>query len=317
MEVTFIWENWLLLAWIAPLAWGLGSLVDVFMIEQRVYRDPVQATVISSMVVSVPFLTLAFPSLDPTSLGVWVCILAMLGGISYLLMLLFYYKAMFTVNDAAHAESFLNLEVLFVPVLAFILLGEHLRGEHYLGIALASLGVLILNSRETRYFLSHSRLTGLLLVSVFASSCSLVIQDHVFTLTSYWNGIAFYAIGMLVGALIMVAFHGSQNIAKTFWRFRKPILAAELFTLVATFTELRAVDLSPSASLVAVIATSAPIMIMLVSLLAWSGLRFVPKFSPGLLSALRDQFDAAPAKLVANGLIIGGVYVISASALSR
>ena len=280
MEGANIWENWLLLAWVAPLAWGLGSLVDVLMIEQRVYRDPIQATVISSLVVSLPFLTFAAPSLEFSELGMQACALAMLGGISYLMMLLFYYKAMFTVNDAAHAESFLNLEVLFVPILAFILFSEQLRGEHYLGIGLASLGVLILNSREGKYFLSHSRLTGLLLASVFASSCSLVIQDQVFALTSYWNGMAFYALGMLTGAGAMVVIHGSQDIGKTFWRFRKPILAAELFTLVATFTELRAVDLSPSASLVAVIATTAPLMIMLVSLLAWGLLRLLPRYSP-------------------------------------
>ena len=126
MEGAIFWENWLLLAWVAPLAWGLGSLVDVLMIEQRVYRDPIQATVISSMVVSVPFLTFALPSTDFTGLELRACALAILGGTSYLLMLLFYYKAMFTVNDAAHAESFLNLEVLFVPILAFILFSEQL-----------------------------------------------------------------------------------------------------------------------------------------------------------------------------------------------
>ena len=315
MESAFFWHNWLLLAWFAPLVWGLGSLVDVLMIEQRVYRDPVQATVISSMVVSIPFLTFALPSLEFADLSMTAAMLAMLGGISYLMMLLFYYKAMFTVNDAAHAESFLNLEVLFVPLLAFLLLGEQLSGEHYLGIGLAALGVLILNGREGQYFFQHSRLTGILLVSVFASSCSLVIQDHVFTLTSYWNGIAFYAIGMLLGTAIMVLCHGSQDIGKTFWRFRKPILAAELFTLVATFTELRAIDLSPSAALVAVIATSAPLMIMLISLIVWAILRLMPSSRENLLQAFREQFDAAPTKLTANLLIIGGVYVISASAL--
>ncbi len=114
----------------------------------------------------------------------------------------------------------------------------------------------------------------------------------------------------------MVLIHGSQDIGKTFWRYRKPILAAELFTLVATFTELRAVDLSPSASLVAVIATAAPLMIMLVSLLAWGALCLIPQHPKNIRRAFREQFEAAPAKLFANGLIIGGIYVISTSASS-
>ena len=89
MGVGFIWDNWLLLAWAAPLAWGLGSLVDVFMIEQRVYRGAVQATVVSSMVVSLPFLIFAFPEFDRNTISPFVFMLAMLGGLNYLGMLLF------------------------------------------------------------------------------------------------------------------------------------------------------------------------------------------------------------------------------------
>ena len=198
-----------------------------------------------------------------------------------------------------------------------MLLGERLQLEHYVGIGLATLGVFVLSAREGRTMMRHSRLSIILIASVIASSLSLVIQDYVFTLTSYWNGITGYACGILFGAFVMTFICGKQEVIPTFKRCWKPILAAELFTLCATFTELRAVDLSPSASLVVVIATSIPMMIMLVSFLVWVAMRMLPNVETGMLLALREQFVAAPVKLLGNALIIGGIYIITASVLSH
>ncbi len=61
MEGAFLWNNWLLLAWAAPLAWGLGSLVDVLMIEQRVYRrsDSGNSNLVTGRLCAVPDIRIA------------------------------------------------------------------------------------------------------------------------------------------------------------------------------------------------------------------------------------------------------------------
>ena len=299
-----------------PLAWAVAAIVDVFIIDRGVYRNPNQAAAISGMVVAIPFSLIALSAWDPASLDSTSVVLGLGGGLCDLLMLWFYYKALFTTNDVTHAETFFNLEVLFIPMLAFIFIGEQLSSENFLGVGLAVIGVLILNRCAERYTSRGARMAGYLLAAVLASSSSLVIQDMVFARTSYWNGIGNYAIGIMLGVLLLARCYGPLRGVKTFWRNHGVILAAEVFTLIATFTSLRAIDLSPSVSLVAVIESTRPMLIMLACLLGWAVLRQIRLCGAEEIQALRDQFDVAPAKLAANGFIIGGVYIVSSTALT-
>ena len=313
--LNIVWNHWLALAWVAPAAWAAAAIVDVFIIDRGVYRDPLQATAISGTIVALPFLLLALPMMEPAGLDVTTFAMALAGGICDILMLLFYYKAMFTTNDVAHAETFFNLEVLFIPLLAFAFVGEHLGALNYVGVGLAALGVVILNGSAGRYFSRHARLTAFLLAAVLASSAGIVIQDLVFARTGYWNGLVGYAFGILLGVIPLVRYSGLRDSFAAFRRNRGVILGAEAFTLVASFAGLRAIDLSPSASLVAVIESTRPLLIMLACLFAWLMLNRIRRCPADAIEALRAQFEAAPGKLAANGLIIGGVYVVSLSAL--
>lgn len=316
MDGLLLWNHWLVVAWIAPAAWALAAIIDVLLIEQRTYRNATQAAAISGMVVGLPILSVALPATELTGLEVDTALLAAAGGLCNILMLLFYYKAMFIANDAAHTETFLNLEVLVIPLLAFVFLGDQLSTANYAGVGLAAVGVLILNNPRWRYLVGRARLTAFLFAAVLASSASLVIEDAVFTQTSFWNGLACYGFGVLFGALLLAQRCGPHNVVITFARHKKAILTAELFTLIATSAGLRAIDLSPSVSLVAVIESTRPVLIMIACLGCWMLLRRIRSCSSDVTHALREQFDTAPTKLVANGFIIAGVYVVSMVATS-
>ena len=306
-----VWNHWLLFAWIVPSAWALAAVIDVFLIDRAIYENPLQATAISGFVVALPLILITLPIADWRSVNVEAASLGLASGVCYGLHLLFYYKAMFTVNDAAHTETFLNTEVLIIPVLAFLLLGESLTTGSYLGIALSALGVVILNRIAKGYLLSHRRMTRCLIIAVLASSMGFILQDMLFQSADYTTGLGCYAFGLLLTVAPLAAYSGPTKLSLVFSRYAIIIVSAEVFTLVATTASLRAIDTGPSVSLVAVIESARPLLIMLLCFALWTVLRGINQFNANSIASLQQQFHAAPEKLIACGLIAGGVFFAS------
>ena len=206
----------------------------------------------------------------------------------------------------------MNTEVVFVPVLAFIVLGERLSEPHYLGIILAGFGVLTLNWGSRR-IVGHRRLSLFLAFAVLGSSMGFIIQDVLFDLTDYSSALVWYAFGLLLGVTPMIVLHGVGSLGRRFKRYVTPILIAECFTLIATAASTRAIDLGPSVSLVALIESARPLLIMLLCFFAWTWMIRGEKVSVDTVHALREQFSASLNKIFACTLIAGGVFFASAS----
>jgi len=304
-------EGWLLFAWIVPVAWGIAALIDVLMIEWDIYQSPAQATSISGIVVAVPLLLVlapvaSFEDLDSTSVFVGVC-----SGFCYALHLSYFYKALFTANDAAHTEAFMNTEVVIVPVLAFVFLGESLNGTSYLSIFLAGTGIVVLNRDSQEMVAKHRRLTRLLAIAVIVSSVGFILQDILFDLTSYRAALFCYAIGLLIGITPFILQQGAVNTGSRLLQYFGLIFIAELFAVIATLSSMRAIALAPALSLVAVIETFRPLVIMAICLLAWLVIRQCKNRYEGTEKALRAQISGSGRKLFACVLIGGGVFFAS------
>lgn len=304
-------DGWLVFAWMVPAAWGIAALIDVLMVEWEIYQSAEQATVISGLVVAVPLLLILIPGSNPESLKFGAAATGICCGILYALHLRYFYKALFTVNDAAHTEAFMNTEVVFVPVLAFIFLGESLNDAGYLSIILAGAGVVVLNWESQRVVTRQKRLVLLLAVAVVVSSVGFILQDILFTLTSYRSGLIFYAIGVVVGIAPGLLHQGVTPVCGRLFRYLKLIAFAELFAVIATLASMRAIATAPSVSLVAVIETFRPIVIMIVCAVAWCVMRRMSNGCDGTIVALREQFSGSFRKLFACALISSGVFFAS------
>lgn len=304
-------DHWLLYAWIVPIAWGLAAVIDVLLIEWDIYENPLQASAISGFVVAFPLLLLFLPHANLQSLNATVVVVGLLSGVCYALHLLFYYQAMFTANDAAHAETFMNTEVVFVPVLAFIVLGERFADTNYLSIGLAGLGAIVMSWSARCHVIAHARLTRFLVCAVFASSAGFIVEDILFDLTDYSTGVVCFSIGLLLGIAPSLVQQGVGRTGSTLFRNFRLIFCAEIFALVASAAQMRAIEKSHSVSLVAVIESARPLLIMLMCLAAWVLVRNYRRSDNGTIAALREQFSAGAHKLTACALIAGGVYIAS------
>ena len=136
-------DNWIFMSLFATGAWALSCVIDVCFVSNGVYRKASDGPAIAGLFCIVP-MVVSSSTLDWTNVNWTVVCVGMLSGIVFLLHIYFYFKALFSLNDAVNAEIFNTLCVLFVPVLAFVLLGERLAWPNYMAIALAVLGIFVL-----------------------------------------------------------------------------------------------------------------------------------------------------------------------------
>lgn len=306
-------DNWILMSLFATGAWALSCVIDVCFVSNGVYRKASDGPAIAGLFCIVPLLV-SSSSLDWINVNWAIVCVGTLSGAAFLLHIHFYFKALFSLNDAVNAEIFNTLCVLFVPVLAFVLLGERLAWPNYVAIALAVLGILVL----IRFQLSRLPIVvvGYLIASVVAVSVMMVMQAWVLQYTNYATAVWLFSSSAFVTVILVfgVPSRRRRRIGKMCRRFGGIFVVVQLLELGAVLGSQRATDLGPSVSLVALIECSLPIFVMVFSgLFAVVAHRWMPVRSLALRSVLSLQTVAAPSKVASMFLIVFAIFVARAS----
>src|SRR4030043_386404 len=93
-----IWNNWLLIAFIAPFLWALVNLIDVYFAKEG-YRDAYDGAIVSGFFQVIPWLLVPFIGLSIP--GINIIMLAILAGLFFCASMFFYFKAIFTTGDVS------------------------------------------------------------------------------------------------------------------------------------------------------------------------------------------------------------------------
>ena len=311
MEILPLWDNWLLMAWVVPLGMAVSGVIDVLLVGRRVFRNAHQAAAICGLLSVVPLLLAPLWRDAALSADALTIVIALFSGAIYASHLLFYFKALFAANDVAHAEAFLSLAVLVVPVLSFVVCGEQLAAAHYVGIAIATAGVAVLTCSSGRRMLLKKSVTGLLTAAVLCVSVSLVLEDIVFQRCDYWTGSFWFAAGGALCAMYCSWHSGWRQVLRTMQANKSALFWSNATALLALVASLRATDLSNSVSLVIVIESATPIMIMALSLTLLGAAHVLRSLSPAVRAALCEQLTDAPVKIGSMSLILIGVMLVS------
>lgn len=310
-----IWNNWLLIAFIAPFLWALVNIIDVYFVES-VYEDEYDGAMISGMFQIVPWFLVPLGVIPFTFPGMEAGLLAFLGGSAFLLSFFFYFRALFSRNDVAMIQVLWNLSVPLVPFLAWLLLGERLDAVHYAGIALAFLGAVLLSldsNIRSNGFVATARIMAL---AVFFLSLSMVIEERAYTLAGdFWSVFLLFSAGATVSgiSLSLLDAKGSleriRHISGLSRKYFLVFLSAETLALFGTLTSQRAIDLSPSVSFVAVIESLVPAFVIAVSF--FLSIVLLAKNQELARKLYADQLVGLRMKVVALVIIVYGIYLIS------
>ena len=302
-------DHWLLFALAASSLWAIGCVADVCLIGKRIYRQPSDGAVISGVFCIIPVILLlprAGEVLPPPEAAA----ASAAAGVCYFLHVYFQFRAMHIMNDACNAEIFNTLSVLFVPALAFGLLGERLAPVHYAAIGLAFVGSLLLLSRQIARV--RRRALCCLLASVLCASLAMVLQARSFVAASYAGGVLVFSLAVLaISAAVACSSAGRRRrFRELSSRYAWLFVGLGLLELGAVFASQRATDMAPSVSFVALAECALPIFIVLFSAAACGAIRLRAGASLRIRTALADQSSHLPAKLTSLGLIALAIVVV-------
>ncbi len=309
-------ESWLLLALLAAGFWAMSCVVDVCLVGGRIIGSPLEGAIITGLFSVIPlgFLvsasTLTSESVDWNVTSIAPIGTAALAGVCYFLHVYFNFRALFTVNDASNAEIFNNLTVLFVPLLAFVLLGERLNPVYYLALGLALCGILTLLRGQIRKI--GSNVMAYLLASVICMSLAMVLQASALSHLNYSQAVIAFSSATFIAATTLVAFDRERRtrIIRLCRRAGVFIAGVELLDIAAVLISQRSTSIAPSVTLVAVAECALPVFIMALSGLYVAGSGFWKFASISVHNSIAIQTDGWAAKVISISLIAGAIAVM-------
>ncbi len=307
--------DWLLVALIAPVLWAFVSVIDNFFVES-VYKDELDGIVISAIFQLIPWLLvplgiLQFSSFESTS--VW----AIGSGFFFLASLFQYFRSLFLVNDSALMQILWSLSVPLVPFFAFFFVDETLSLSHYLGIAVAFVGVLIFNfdiepgagKRLRRVAIPMAWAVVCMALSMVFGKKAFIVSSNIET-----NFLLFCLGGVFI--LLLVPLFDRMTLVKRLTQTRDLMRGhfivfslAEGLSVMATFSSQWAIKLAPAISFVALIESLTPVFVVLVSI---GVILFIRFFGNRTLEKIyREQIVHMRVKILATVIIATGVFLIS------
>lgn len=307
--------DWLLIALIAPVLWAFVSVIDNFFVES-VYKDELDGIVISALFQLAPWLLvplgiLQFSFFESTS--VW----AIGSGFFFLASLFQYFRSLFLVNDSALMQILWSLSVPLVPFFAFFFVNETLSLSHYLGIAVAFVGVLIFNfdiepgagKRLRRVAIPMAWAVVCMALSMVFGKKAFIVSSNIET-----NFLLFCLGGVFI--LLLVPLFDRMTLVKRFTQTRDLMRGhfivfslAEGLSVMATFSSQWAIKLAPAISFVALIESLTPVFVVLVSIGVILSIRFFGNHT--LEKIYREQIVHMRVKILATVIIATGVFLIS------
>lgn len=314
--VENLWSNWLYVALCAPFFFALVNILDIYFVDS-VYEDEWDGVLIASFFQALPWLFVPLGIISLQAISPEAFWLAFLAGGMLILSYFFYFKALFISNDAVIVSAVWNLGIPLVPFFAWFIVSEKLQFIHYVGIALAFIGVSVFTLNKKIKERKLSSVLKAMLGAVIFFSLSLVIQKRVYEEIGddFWTGFLLFSLGATLIGFVLSSFDRKpfkermSHVFKLSNKYFIIFILAECANLIGLLFSQRAVDLSPSVSFVEAIGSLAPIYVMLISfILAFTFHLFSRKAAKKMYE---EQLIGFRTKVVACIVIAVGIYLIS------
>lgn len=265
---------WLLYAFLAPAFYAIAEILDEFLVNKKF--NHLFTVVFYTSLFNLIFIPILFAFSPPTlpPLHTLPIFLGLgLAGIAYLYP---YYRGLQS-DDTSVATSFFAIGRLFVPVLAFLIVGEVLDLQQYFGIGLIIVSVVALGLHHSRKRFRFSKALWYIGWAAF-----ILAFEGVFLKLLFVQGVSVStAVGgeAIIGLIIGISLLGLQRVRSDviatiplFIKLSPLFLLEELFTFIGQVTESSAISLT-SLSIVKGLTMTAPFFLVAY---AWIGRGIFP-----------------------------------------
>lgn len=222
---------WVVLTIVAAMMWALGNIIDKFVIF-KYFQNPYLAVSFNSLFCFIASIVIFF-SVGITIPEFNILLLAILVGVLYSFVNLFYFKSLF-VEEVSRVIPMFTLVPLFVLLLAIFVLNEIFTLPIYVGIVLLVIGAFAISWErgETKFKLSKSFWFMLIADIIFAIPIlGLKYELSYMTPESalFWAGI-----GMLITLPFFLAF-SYKRLKDVYKKQPKSILYISISSVILIF----------------------------------------------------------------------------------
>src|SRR3989344_948631 len=265
---------WIIFALLEPFFHGFANVIDNHF-TNNLFKKTTTLVFFASFtnILFLPIIFLLdFPSFITPSQIPFFIILG-LTGIGYLYP---YYKALQN-DDTSIVVSLFSLGKIFVPLLAFLLVGEILAISQYIGFFVVILSATLLTLNGKQKFRLNNSFFWMILCTLIISF-EVVIYKYIFNIMSWGTGFTWATLFSFMFALPLIFIKKTRNgifsQVKTFKNNFKLFAFEEFLTFSGSAASTFAISLT-SVTLVSAVTSFQPIVVLLYALTLG---RFFPKF---------------------------------------
>ncbi len=266
---------WLIYAFLSPLFYAVAEIFDNFLVNHKFKRHPFILVFFTSLF-NLIFVPLLFffdrPEIPPIS-TLPIFILLGFASVGYLYP---YYRGLQS-DDTSIVISFFAIGRIFVPILAFLVVGEILNVIQYVGIALVILSVFALGLHHSKKQFKFSKAIWYIGLAAFLLACEGVLMKLLFergvTVSTALGGESIIALLMGMSLLLLPKLRREiKSALPDFLKLSPLFLLEEFFTFLGFAAEGYAISLT-SVSVVKGITMASPFFLIVY---AWLGQGIFP-----------------------------------------
>jgi len=189
--------SWVLFSILAVIVWAVVNTIDKYILTKLIKKPiiPVIFVGVIGLIGSVfVYFIRGFSELSYVNIG-----LAIVAGIFYILMTIFYFKAV-KIEEISRVIPLFHLTPLFVLILALIFLGEIFTPIKYLGIFLLMIGAILISSKWPLK-INFGRAFWFMVLSSFTLSINAVITKYLLNFADFWTIFSYIRIGTFIAVI--------------------------------------------------------------------------------------------------------------------
>jgi len=253
--------NWILIALIGPLLWGIGRVLNKFIRTKHIDCSISYAT-IASLVGMFSLLVIPFYGFEMPSL--FIILLCLFVGVLHYFAFLLFVKAL-TLEEVSRIIPLFRFVAIFVLILSAIFLNEKLNANSYIAFLLLVIGGFIISIKKIEGMFRLSKAFYFVMLASFFYAVGGVILKYVSYTTDFTTFFVIDRMGVFLTALIMIfIFYGKfkRSISLLSFRSLSLITLTEVFGVTGVLTAYYAISLA-SVSLVNAIESFHPVFIFI------------------------------------------------------
>lgn len=238
---------WMLLALLTPAFYAAANIVDNYLVSKK-FSNPISITFYSFLfnLFFAPLIIVFTGGIQAPTETIPIFILLGFINIAYLYP---YYKGLQN-DDTSTAVSFFALGRIFIPIWAFLIVGESLTFYQYIGILLIVVASILVSLKRQLLKMKMSKAFWFIGVSAFFTSFEGVLIKHLLDQgVSVGTAIGGeMIISFMFSLLLLLSFKTRKTILKDFKIFKSVIgifAIEEFFTFLAFAIESYVISLAP------------------------------------------------------------------------